>query len=403
MVDHPSSVHDSEGEDLAVVQERLAAFARAYPHLPLYRAICEGAVGDDEVAGLLGAAAPGQARPVLLLAALHDLVLRCPDAAAAPWFARAVEGRLAGAGDPWPDVRATALAHADELRAVIATRSTQTNEVNRAVYVAALLARAGADVPDAPVALVELGCSAGLLLAVDRYRIELTTADAPPPNPGPVPAVDDGLPPTVGVVLGDPSSPVRCAGTLAAGSAPATDLSLPAIVERVGLDRTPVALDDADEVRWLEACLWPDQPERLARFRSAVSLVRQDPPVVGTGDMVDDLDATAHAARAVASALVGPDGPPVHLVVVTSWALTYVRRDRRPSIAAVLAGLAGDGRPVTWATAEPPGAVPGIVAPPGVPDSGETVLALRRWRAGAELPPTVVGTAHPHGTHLRLA
>lgn len=390
---------------MAVIRERLAAFAReTASDLPLYRAICEGAVDDEEVASLLCAAAPGQARPVLLLAALHDLVLRRPDVPASSWFALAAERRLGGrpgAGDPWPDVRATFLAHADELRAVIASRSTQTNEVNRAAYVAALLTGAAADVPDAPVALVEQGCAAGLLLAVDRYRIELGN-DA---------------------VLGDPGSPVRCHADLRAargatgpaGSAVssvsassvtppagALDLALPSIVERVGLDRTPVALDDADEIRWLEACLWPDQPERLARLQAAVALVRADPPVVGAGDMVDDLGATAHAARAVATALVGPGGPPVHLVVFSSWALTYVRRDRRTLVADTLAELAADGRPVTWATAEPPGAVPGVPAPADSPDGGETTLALRRWRAAAELPPTVVGTAHPHAAWLDL-
>jgi hypothetical protein len=280
-------------------------------------------------------------------------------------------------GDPWPDVRETCLAHADELRAVIATRSTQTNEVNRVVYVAALLAAAARDVPSAPVALVELGCSAGLLLGIDRYRIAVGAT-----------------------VLGDPASPVRCAGTLLDGSAPPASAALPPIVERVGLDLAPVALDDADEVRWLEACLWPDVPERLERFRAAVARQRPDPPLVVAGDMVDDLSSVAHSARAVATALAGSAA--VHLVVMTNWALTYVRRDRRPLVAEALAELAADGRPVSWLTAEPPGGVPGIDPPADIPPGGETVLGLRRWRAATELPPTTVGTAHPHAAWLHL-
>lgn len=380
----PPTAQDSEGEDLAVVRSRLSSFARGYAHLPLYGTITAAACEDDEVAGLLTAAAPGQARPVLLLAALHELVLRRPAVAAAPWFARASSpAGLSGAGptepadgaDVWADVRSTLLDHTDEIRAVIASRSTQTNDVNRAVYVAALLARAAADVPDAPVALVEVGCSAGLLLAVDRYRVAL----------GDVVLGD--------IVLGDPASPVRCAAALVDDARPSGDLVLPTIAERVGLDRAPVALDDLDEVRWLEACLWPDQPERLARFRAAVALLRPDPPRLVTGDMVDDLAATA-------GSVLGADD--VHLVVLSSWALTYVRRDRRDAVAATLADLAADGRPVTWATAEPPGAVPGVPVAPSAPEGGETVLALRRWRAGPELPPAVIGSAHPHATWLSL-
>ncbi len=370
-----SHQHDSEPAELEVLAGRLAAFARTYPDLPLYRRICEAASADVDVTGLLAAAAPGQARPVLLLAALHDLVLRDPSVPAARWYTSVVGVERLPVGDPWPEVRATLLAHADELRSVIAGRSTQTNEVNRAVTMAVMIARAASDVPDAPVALVEMGCSAGLLLGLDRYR------------------VDAG-----GVVLGDPASPVRCAGEVRSGAV--AGLALPPVVEAVGLDRTPVRLDDADEVRWLEACLWPDQPARLERFRAAVALLRADPPQVVPGDMVDDLAATAHAARAVATALVGRD---VHLVVMSSWALTYVRRDRRPLVADALAGLAADGRPVSWLTAEPPGCVPGIDPPPDVAPGGETVLGARRWRAGDELPPTSWGTAHPHASWLALS
>jgi hypothetical protein len=353
---------------------RLREFAATYPHLPLYSRICAEAADDPSVVSLLEAAQPGQERPVLLLAALHDLVLRTPDVPAARWYT-SVGGRSPGpSDDPWPDVRSTLVDHASALRAVIAARATQTNEVNRAVYVAALLTAASADVGAMPVALVELGCSAGLLLGLDRFRISVGDA-----------------------VLGDPGSPVQCAGSLRPGSAALVSPSLPPIVERVGLDLAPVALADDDEVRWLEACLWPDQPERLVRFRAAVALLRPDPPLVVRGDMVDDLSSVAHSARAVASATSG--APDVHLVVMSNWALTYVRRDRRPLIASALADLAADGRPVSWITAEPPGAVPDV-EPPSL--EGETVLALRRWRAGAELPPSVVGVAHPHAPWLHL-
>ncbi|HEU5151293.1 MAG TPA: DUF2332 domain-containing protein [Iamia sp.] len=338
---------------------RFREFAATYAHLPLYSRISGAAAEDPAVWGLLTAARPGQERPVLLLAALHDLVLRSPSVPAARWFAAAPDLD----GDPWPDVRVTLLAHAPELRAIVAARSTQTNEVNRVVYLAALLVAATADVGPVPVALVEQGASAGLLLGLDRYRIE----------------VGD-------VVLGDPASPVRCSGALEPGSAvlPASS-SLPPIASRVGIDLAPVALSDAEEVRWLEACLWPDQPERLARFRAAVALLRPDPPPLVAGDMVDDLAAVA-----------GATAPDTHLVVTSSWALTYVRRDRRPLVPAALAALATSGRPVSWLTAEPP-ARPAERAP-----GGETVLTLHRWRAARPLPPVVVGHAHPHAPWLHL-
>ena len=370
------------GTDLATLQHRFAEFAASYAELPLYSAVCRAVARDDGCAGLLQAAAPGQDRPVLWLAALHDLVLRQPEVPAARWYASVVGRDRVPSGDPWPDVRRTVLAHADELRAVIGSRTTQTNEVNRSVYLAPSLALACRDQPGRPVVLVEMGASAGLLLQVDRYRVELNGGRGR-------------------VVLGDPTSGVRCAGE-DRSHRPVGDLAehleLPAVAGRCGIDRHPVDLADTDAVRWLEACLWPDVPGRVERFRSAVSLLAGTRSPVVRGDMVDDLPPLlANAGRAATA--------DAHLVVFSSWALTYLDRGRRPEVADALAVAAREGRPVTWLTAEPPHCTPGIDPPAERPaDVGQTtVLATRSWRQGSEQPPRVLGTAHPHGEWVDLA
>jgi hypothetical protein len=162
------------------------------------------------------------------------------------------------------------------------------------------------------------------------------------------------------------------------------------------VDRHPVDLSDDDAVRWLEACLWPDVPGRVERFRSAVGLPGATPSPVVQGDMVDDLSGVLTQATGPAAA----DG---HLVVFSSWALTYVERSRRPNIATSRAAAARDGRPVTWLTAEPPSCMPGVETPEQSADRGQaTVLAVRRWRHGSELASAVLGTSHPHGEWVDL-
>jgi hypothetical protein len=354
------------------VQGHFEAFTRAVVHLPLYRRLSEGISGDPEVRDLLLAARPGQARPVLLLAAVHDLLLRNPELPAARWYASITPGDELAPGDPYPAFRQAALDHAEELRQVIATHNTQTNEVNRCVLLGPLVAAALADDPDRPIALVELGCSAGLLLGMDRYRIDVG-----------------------GVVMGDPGSPVSLAGVLDGGSEPPTSPfpPHPDVEARLGIDLAPIALDDVDRLRWIEACLWPDQPLRVGRFRAAVELMKHDPPRLVQGDLIEALPEAAAALP-----------PGAHLVVYHCWALTYIERSRRDDLAAVLTGLAAQRHSVSWLSAEPPNAVPGIVRPPLPPGDEasrpETVLGLRRWRNGTELAPAAPGWGHPHGESL---
>ena len=369
------STHDEPVASVEDVQASIGRFLAEYPDLTLYATMCRAVVDDSEAASLLLTARPGQARPVLLLAALHDLVLADPSVPAARWYPSVV-GRAAvpSQGDAWPDVRATLLGHAGTIRHTIATRSTQTNEVNRATYLATMLALGCADV-DRPVALLELGASAGLLLGVDRYAVELTS--------------QDGV-----LTLGDETSSVRCPGRLAAtGGVP--PLVLPRVVSRVGLDLDPVDLTDAREARWLKACLWPDVPRRIERFTSAVEQLIADPPHLMTGDLIDDLPRAADEALRRAEAEGTTDA---HLVAFTSWSLTYVRSDRRPAVLDVLSAVAAHGTPVTWLTAEPPGCAPGIPNPTARRlDGSSTVLGLHRWRHGKHVGGHTLGWAHPHG------
>ncbi|MEO7449169.1 MAG: DUF2332 family protein, partial [Humibacillus sp.] len=78
----------ADTERLARIQRRFAEFAHEYADLPLYSVLCRNLAVDEEPARLLLAARAGQARPVLWLAAVHDLVLRHPGSVAAQWYSR---------------------------------------------------------------------------------------------------------------------------------------------------------------------------------------------------------------------------------------------------------------------------------------------------------------------------
>jgi hypothetical protein len=342
---------------------------------PLYRRLCEGVAGDEALLGLMAEAPPTQRRPNLLLAAVHYLLLAGVDdpladhyPTVAQWRAPHRVGNIRRGGeDPFGDFAAFCRTYRDPLVALLATHSTQTNEVGRCTVLLPAFA-AVAQAQDRPLALVDLGASAGLHLLFDRYAYSYR---------GPA-----------GVVhAGDAASPVDLEAELRAGELP--DLALPPVAHRAGIDRHPVDPDDEDQSRWLLACQWPDHLERFARLRAALDLARAAPDRarVAEGDMVRDLPAAAAAAPADA-----------HLCLYHCWAVAYLPPERQRQLVATIEGVARE-RPVSWVFAELPYEVPSLPVPPAPGDhtvKGATALVRVDFGPGRRAARRLADV-HPHG------
>lgn len=336
--------------------------------MPLYARLCLGAAEDPDVVARILLARPEQRRVNLLLAAVHDVVLSGADTPLAAWYASVTNPPRtisAGADDPWPHFRALVMDH-PLVAERLSTHSTQTNEVGRC---AALLPAVAGIAQEAgrPVGLIDVGTSAGLNLLLDRYAYHYE------------PGGDIGGPSSVRLtakVRGDRPLPV-----------PAV---MPAIASRVGLDLHPVDVTDPLAVRWLVACQWPDQIERLERARGALEAARADPPRIIQGDAVDDLPATI--------ATVAADVLPV---VTSSWVMAYLPDARQRAFIERLDQIAAE-RDVSLVFAEAPIEVPGLPVPPGERSGGgehTTVLVRVDWRAGRRSV-THLANLYPHGTWI---
>ncbi|MCU1451871.1 MAG: hypothetical protein JWN46_17 [Acidimicrobiales bacterium] len=360
--------------ELAEQAEHFRRFAgETARQLPLYHRICQAAAEDAEVVARMFLAPTEQRRPNLLLAAVHDLVLAGEGDQLAAWYASVTDPpRVVGSGgeDPWPHFRSLALDH-DGVAQRLATRATQTNEVGRCGPLVLALAGLAADAPGAPaggsrpLGLVELGASGGLNLRLDAYEYRFEPGGA---VGGPSPLV------LTCRVRGERPAPVPA--------------QLPTIASRVGLDLHPVDLGDRSAARWLVACQWPDQPERIHRLRTAIALAHAGPPRVVPGDAVDGVAALVDEVPAHALA-----------VVIATWALAYLLPARQRDLMATLDQL-GARRDLSLVFAEQPLEVPGLpvpARPDGVDDPRFTALVRIDWRAGRRAA-TRLADQHPHGT-----
>src|SRR4051794_24612511 len=117
--------------EISVLAERFRNFAgvSTATRAPLYSQLSAAAADDPEVVRLLHHAPPTQQLPVLLFAAVHFLVLRGESPALGAFYPNLSE--VVPDADPAPEFRRFVLDHADELAAIIASRTTQTNEVGR--------------------------------------------------------------------------------------------------------------------------------------------------------------------------------------------------------------------------------------------------------------------------------
>ena len=194
---------------------------------------------------------------------------------------------LAGVPAGWEAFRETLLARAEAVRGVMMVRSTQTNEPARCATLLPVLAR----LPQ-PLALVEVGASAGLCLLPDHYGYDYGGRRLVP----------------AGYASGDP--------VFACAADRATPLpeSMPHIIWRAGLDLNPLDAGDPAQAAWLETLVWPEQTGRLAALRAALRIAAVQRPRIVKADLQGKgLEALCHEAP-----------PEATLVIFHTAVLAYV-------------------------------------------------------------------------------
>ena len=271
--------------ELADLAQRFAAHAAIYAGAtadnasPLYAQLAQQIAGDPAVLDLVRHADRATQVSNLLFGAVHFLLLQNTDTSLAAFYASLVPDPQPPAA-AYPAFRAFCLAHADAVRELVTTRRVQTNEVGRCANLLPAFALVEQSAGGRPLALVEIGASAGLNLLWDRYGYDYGPA----------------------CQAGDEQAPVQLRCLVEGALRPPIPQQLPVVAARVGIDLHPVSLDDADAVRWLRALIWPEQRARAALFEQALVEACRNPPTVLAGDAAALLPAAV--ARLPADALV---------------------------------------------------------------------------------------------------
>ncbi len=275
--------HNHPGIPLDVLARRFLRFAaeEAEPAFsPLYARLCRSIANDPDVLALAAETPPGQPAANLLLGAVQYLLLRGvkhPLAAFYPSLTSSPD-----LADPMPAFHDFCLEHAPAIRELLLTRRVQTNEVARCACLLPAFALVAGEAADAPLALIEIGTSAGLNLLWDHYGYDYGN----------------------GRRAGVQDSALQIPCTLRGDRPPPLPARLPDVAFRVGIDLHPIDASDADDVLWLRALIWPEHHERVERLEQALEIARTRQPTVLAGDALDLLPEVAATAPAEATLCV---------------------------------------------------------------------------------------------------
>lgn len=331
---------------------------------PVYDAICRIAASSEAMLTMLWEAPVVQQKPNLFLAAIHDVILEGADHPLASYFPSV-------GGDRGVDAAFVACAadfvraHDGPLRSRIATRSTQTNEIGRCAVLAPCLALIASERGGAELALLDVGCSAGLNLGVDAYRYDYGAFSR---------GADEG------------ALVIPC--ELRSGDGFAS-LPAPSIVDRLGVDPAPARVDDDVAMRWLRACLWPNDRERAARFDRAVAIARRRRDRIVRES--DTLDAIERFLRAVPRGVVP--------VVFHSWVLFYFEPHERERFGVEMERLVARHDAV-WLSAEAESLRIGTREPPPRGPAPGSTAWIACSKGGGMVRDRLLARSHPHGRWL---
>ena len=227
----------------------------------LYETLSLKIAADEELLRLAAHIPAGQPAPNLLFAAVHDLLLQDPLYPLANYYPSLTSDPQPVDG-AFPQFQAFCRLHQVEIIALLQTRRVQTNEVRRCAYLLPAFEMVSAISGRRPLALIEIGTSAGLNLLWDHYRYDYGE----------------------GPEFGAPASPVTIRSSFRGDRRPTLPKDTPNVRHRFGIDIHVVDVTQDDEALWLRSLIWPEHRDRVELLTGAIDVLRHHPPQLLEGD-----------------------------------------------------------------------------------------------------------------------
>ncbi|MFP8881000.1 MAG: DUF2332 family protein [Myxococcota bacterium] len=285
---------------------------RSHRAAAIFRAIAD----DDFLIRLCSTAPPENLPTWTLFAAIQLLGLRYDHEPIARYLRDGDETMALADPEFAPVLVDFARRRESELLELLADRTCQMNVAHRAgtALVPTLCAMDRA-APGGEYAIIEVGSSAGLQLLFDRFHYAYSN----------------------GATIGPESADIRIEVTVVGGDFPVSSAPMPAVYERIGLDVSPVDLEEPDTMDWVRASAGFDLDlfDRILAAGLAGEIdVRRADAVEDLSDLVEEIPRNRR------------------LIIYDSVAVCYMDGQKRRDFNEKLVELSRR-RPLTWISMDP--------------------------------------------------
>ena len=229
----------------------------------LYQYLSAKIAEDEEMLEIARMSQPGQPEPNLLLGAVHHLLI---NGAVNPLcrYYPSISLEPESPDLAFPAFRKFVQSHEEEVIELLQTKLVQTNEVQRSAYLFPAIQTISRLFGEKPLFCIELGPSAGFNLLWDQYQYRYDGSDLE-------------------------GSSIILESSFRGDRKPELSSDFPTVTGRVGIDLNPIDLMNRDQVKWLQALIWPEHFDRKARLIKAVRIAMINPVTMIQGHAVDVL------------------------------------------------------------------------------------------------------------------
>lgn len=226
----------------------------------LYEYLSKKIAYDEEILEICSNSRVGQPVPNLLFGAVHYLLLSGKEHPLKEFYPTIVSNPKLYS-ESYENFKDFTHNYQNEIESILKTKLVQTNEVRRCAYLYPAFCTIY-EIARKPLALVEIGTSAGLQLLWDKYSYSYGQTK----------------------IYGNKQSKLNISAEIKGVNVPILHSEPPPVSTRVGLDLNIVDLKNKEERLWLKSLIWPEHKERLYMFEEAASYINDDSLRLVDGD-----------------------------------------------------------------------------------------------------------------------